>query len=419
MMHFQACSLARPRVLVIGGLDYTIERLPALDIEFTLIQEPGKLTSAQQRMAAHAETIALSDASLVVERARAHHHTTPFHAVLSFTEFGLYPAALIADDLGIPSNCNVTTNLYSRDKLRMRDLLRAAGVEHVHYRRVESVEDIAEFFASQGGHPIVLKPSMGAGSLGVCAISNTGEIASSFEYAMRVDHGALMVEEWIVGDEYSIEALSHSGRHEIIAITEKITTGRPHFIELGHCQPARLDHELRHVVEATVVKLLDLLHHHTGPSHTEVKIRAGVPVIIETQARQGGGKISTLCELTTGVRLIDETVQELLGREPPVRLASHAAAAVAFVIAPPGVVEQVLIPQPLALASWVHELRVEAAPGDEVRQLRSSLDRIGHVITTADGAATARELAFAAVREIRVITAPVSSLQPQAQTPGK
>jgi biotin carboxylase len=391
-------------VLVIGGLDYTIERFPALDVDFVLFQEREKLTTTQQAMAAGVEVMALADHEPLVAKAIAHHLARPFQAVFSFTEFGLHPASLVADALGIPSNCNLVTNLCSRDKLRMRDRLRAAGIDHVPYRQVSTVEEIAEFFAGQAGRPVVLKPSMGAGSLGVCAITSADEIGPAFEHASRAEHGPLMVEAWIDGDEYSVESLSQQGHHEIIAVTEKVTTGRPHFIELGHCQPARLGPELRRRAVALVVSVLDLLEQRTGPCHTEIKIHEETPYLIETQARQGGDKISVLCELTTGARLVDETISMVLGRTRGARAASHAAAAVAFVTSPPGKVRQVSIPEGLAAATWVHDLKVEVKPGDEVRPLRSSLDRLGHVITTADCPATSLVRAFEALRDIRIVT---------------
>ena len=50
---------------------------------------------------------------------------------------------------------------------------------------------------------------------------------------------AVIAEAVLSGDEFSVEAISVDGRHEILAITGKLTTGEPEFVELGHWQPAR------------------------------------------------------------------------------------------------------------------------------------------------------------------------------------
>lgn len=47
------------------------------------------------------------------------------------------------------------------------------------------------------------------------------------------------------GKEYSVESLSYHGRHQVIQITEKITSGPPHCVELGHMQPALLSESLK------------------------------------------------------------------------------------------------------------------------------------------------------------------------------
>ena len=43
-----------------------------------------------------------------------------------------------------------------------------------------------------------------------------------------------IVEEYIEGEEYSIEGISFKGKHKFLAITKKFTTGAPNFIETGH-----------------------------------------------------------------------------------------------------------------------------------------------------------------------------------------
>lgn len=47
-----------------------------------------------------------------------------------------------------------------------------------------------------------------------------------------------IIEEYIEGAEYSVETISYQGTHTLLAITKKYTTGNPHYIEVGHLEPA-------------------------------------------------------------------------------------------------------------------------------------------------------------------------------------
>lgn len=67
-----------------------------------------------------------------------------------------------------------------------------------------------------------------------------------------------------------------------MAVTAKETTGEPHFIETGHQQPECLSFETEIYVREVVEKFLDVITHQEGPSHTEIRIRNGIPYIIES-----------------------------------------------------------------------------------------------------------------------------------------
>jgi hypothetical protein len=67
------------------------------------------------------------------------------------------------------------------------------------------------------------------------------------------------VEEFVDGREFSVEALSHNGKHYILQITDKVTSGAPHFIEMQHHQPAAISQEVANQIRAIVEKELVLL----------------------------------------------------------------------------------------------------------------------------------------------------------------
>lgn len=145
-----------------------------------------------------------------------------------------------------------------------------------------------------------------------------------------------MVEEYVGGQEYSVEYISWQGRHQFLAITEKFTTGAPHYIETGHLEPARLDAATQKKVQQIVEHALDSLGVEYGASHSELKIdNDGKIAIIEIGSRMGGDCIgSHLVQLSTGYDFVDAVIDVALGIEPPLGASEDAVpqnAAIRFV----------------------------------------------------------------------------------------
>ena len=138
-----------------------------------------------------------------------------------------------------------------------------------------------------------------------------------------------LVEEFVTGDEFSVEGLSWHGEHHILAITRKHTTGAPHFIETAHFEPSGLTPEVAERVRNVTCHALDTLGVEVGASHTELKVAADGSIrLIEIGARMGGDCIgSDLVELSSGVDYVRAVVDVALGNEPDLTPAHGPAAA--------------------------------------------------------------------------------------------
>jgi len=89
--------------------------------------------------------------------------------------------------------------------------------------------------------PIVLKPKDATSSQGVFRVENFEEI-KKYESITRTfsRNGELIIEEFLDGPEYSIEAITYHGQTNIIQYTKKFITPFPHTVEMAHLQPADL-----------------------------------------------------------------------------------------------------------------------------------------------------------------------------------
>lgn len=167
--------------------------------------------------------------------------------------------------------------------------------------------------------PVIVKPTDRSGSRGITKLDSPEGMSDALEAAYEQGfEKCALVEEYAEGEEYSIEYCSWEGRHHFLAMTQKQTTGAPHFIETGHFEPADVTPETRANVCEVIPQALDALGVTCGASHSEVKIDdAGTIRIIEIGSRMGGDCIgSDLVRLSTGIDFVRAVVQVSLGTEP-------------------------------------------------------------------------------------------------------
>ena len=203
-----------------------------------------------------------------------------------------------------------------RDKSRLRQLLRRYGIPSPQFSTVGTVH--AAVTASHNiGLPVVAKPPSESGSLGVklcCTESEVKEHVSGLlertcTYRGQPLEGKVVIEEFLEGDEYSIETFEN----HVIGITKKSLGQLPHFVTRGHEFPARLPEDISRSISESVLRALQAVGLTWGPAHTEVKLARGTPKIIEINARVGMAQIPTLVNLAYGIDLCEQTIRTASG----------------------------------------------------------------------------------------------------------
>ena len=162
-------------------------------------------------------------------------------------------------------------------------------------------------------YPCVVKPTEGSAKKGVSFVENAAQLHDAIAYA-SVANTDILIEEYVEGKEISIECLSYQGKHHIVQITDKDCSGAPHFIELGHHQPANIPNEIKSKICRTIPHLLSMLGYTNGPSHIECKYCDNKLYLIEANLRGGGDNISNvLVQLSTGIDYLKGILTIALG----------------------------------------------------------------------------------------------------------
>ena len=368
----------KKHILLIGGRDHTIHKLKKLGIDYTLFQTPSLTTEEQRNSSKRLIVCNYENTDEVLNIAKSIHLFDQFDAVVSFAEYGMYTAAICAKELNLPSN-DIEPVIYTRDKIKMRNLLGEHKLGTVKYKVCEDISDVYQFFHGLNNEPIVIKPFSGGGSSGVSFISNESEIEAAWKWTCDTGVMPVLAEEYIDGNELSVESISLSGKHKIAIITEKQTTGFPNFIETGHQAPARLDEETKRQIEKLVIQFLNLIGQKTGPAHTEIKLSKKGPKIIESQTRIGGDQIWEMTEIITGIDLMSETICHFLSIPISPNKSSAHATAIRFFTYENEEIKSILNLDEIRKLPNVIRVTCTLKAGQKLGPLKSSESRQGYV----------------------------------------
>ncbi|WP_166021943.1 ATP-grasp domain-containing protein [Streptomyces chilikensis] len=297
-------------------------------------------------------------------------------------------------------------------RTRVKDLCRAAlaaaGLPQPAVRLCAGRADALAFLADTAG-PWVVKPRAGMGSTGVRKVTGPADLDPAL--AGLPDGEPFLLEEYVTGDEYSVEGVLLSDGPRFLAVTAKEKLPPPHFVEVGHVVPAALPAGADEEITREAGRALRALGLRTGVFHVELWRTAHGVVLGEVHVRPGGDWLHQLVASSRpGLELFGMLYDDVLGRPvAPVPPATRAAA-VRFLAPPPGRLERITGWDEAAAHPAVLSARLTVSPGDTLRPVRDSGSRAGHL---AVGAATpeaaralARELAASVTFEVTDASGP-------------
>ncbi|MFI7213154.1 acetyl-CoA carboxylase biotin carboxylase subunit family protein [Micromonospora maritima] len=256
---------------------------------------------------------------------------------------------IVADALGLPGP-GIRAARVCRNKYLQRFYLSQWGPRLV----VVPPQGRAGLDVSSMPFPAVLKPSGRRSSSGVRAVHDPGSLPVLLTEYPAAE--TLLVEEYVVGAEYSVEAVVQHGRIVFESATQKRTTedGSDWFVELAHTVPAPpgAEHEALLAANRDIVDRLGVV---AGIVHTELRLgRDGRPVLMEVAARTPVDGIMPLYHLATG-RALEQTIMEVALDEPATHPRPRRYARQVYLPQPSGTLQDVKLRWPGVEPQWIPE----------------------------------------------------------------
>lgn len=396
-------------ILMVGRARDILAKARQFDLRFTQLFKLRRDMVSENLEPYHRLVGMPGDASIDewIAQARLIHSIDPVDAIGAFTETAEKIAARIAEALGLPYHASDVVEC-THDKFLMREKLRAVGLDDTVSRVLPSPDPVEiRRFADEIGYPIVLKPVSARGSLAVSIVRNEQEIDAALRwYRQWAENFPLLLEQFIEGEEWSVEAFSEDGRHRIASITRKFKDPGT-CVEVGHCVPAIFPPEDEAAIHRLVEGTLDALGIRMGPSHTEIITTPRGPRVVETHARLGGDRIVELVRLVSGVDLHVLWVRQVMGEsvidEVPSCDGSRFAAIRYVSPRAYGKIERIDGADTARAHDGVDRVELLQSPGTEVGEVHDSFSRGASVIAVGATAEEAMSRALAAAGEIRFV----------------
>lgn len=334
--------------------------------------------------------MALNDeASAVVQALKLAERFT-IRGVYCLNEYRVPLASRMAETLGLPHTLSYEAALNCRNKKRTRQVLMRHGVSTAHFRLVHTPDE-AETAIAERSLPVVVKPSNDSGSNLVQRCATVADVREAVE---RIQHKVvnavgqpvdpeILVEEYLTGEEYSVEACTVRGTTTVLAITTKQLTPWPLTVEIGHCVPAPLSDEDERAIHRVVSQALAALGVDYAVTHTELKLTSTGPRIVEVNARPAGDPIPILVRAVTGYDLHEVALHVALGgtmEDVPRHEPVAPSAASRHPIAEWDGVLQMADPNVIALLPEVYVMQMTMHAGDYVERTVNNYNQLGQFV---------------------------------------
>lgn len=214
-------------------------------------------------------------------------------AVFCGYESGLELTDQLAEYYHVPGNSPETSE-FRNNKYFMNVPLRENGIPCAAQGMFNRLEDFLRWYEESGYSKVVVKPRFGALAVGVSCCSNRLEIADAFNrYFMKKDffgriNEQYVIQEFLEGPTFWVNTVSCGGRHFTVDILidagDTVEDYRTRYAE-----GMRRDDPRFAVLEAYMFRVLTADGMFHGAAHSEVKLTADGPKLVEINARVTGG----------------------------------------------------------------------------------------------------------------------------------
>ena len=231
--------------------------------------------------------------------------------VASFvSDVGILCAAKIRSHFNI-DGVSIKSAKIHINKQKQKYLCEKNNISIPPYVIIDNLENVKKQISCLS-YPLIIKPVIGSGSRGVNKIADLEQFFKTINEMKTLSIGQkIIVEEFIEGEEFSIETFSNKGHLSILAISKRRVNK---FMTAKEIYSHNLDSNLIGDIYKQIKEIYIFSGNPDGPGHFEIIInKLNHPIVIDIAFRGGGFEIfNFLIKKVSGYDIIKNTINQFI-----------------------------------------------------------------------------------------------------------
>lgn len=301
------------------------------------------------------------------------------------TDVAVPTVAYVAENMGL-EGIGYETSLKFTNKYLMRESLKKIAPELIpgfeFFNDPKQAIEYCQSLKKDIEHHII-KPINSQGSKGVYMLKEHGyEEYVNLAFKESKNRG-ILIEEYIDGFEYSIEAYTQDGKFYNLALTKKYHYVSNDCIDERNTYLGDVSPELEKILFTANQNVVEKLGLPFGITHAEYKVQNGKAYLIEIAARGGGGSISSkIIPYLTDFEPAIALIHRVFKKDYSVSFSDYKKRFVVmkFFNFKPGKVKSINYDKDLVKDLLVFNMDIKS--GDEIKEIKDSRDRPGYFVVS-------------------------------------
>ncbi|MGE7688541.1 ATP-grasp domain-containing protein [Lysinibacillus sp. NPDC097214] len=262
-----------------------------------------------------------------------------------------------------------------------------------------------ESFSNNMAFPLIVKSPKSTGSKDVLLANDSDQLEKHLSHLRSKNpRETIMIEEYIEGPQYLVEALVYKRQANIIGIIEQEITQGKRFIITGYGVLVKAPKEIQAGLEEVLQSIVKAFNIENGALHLELRLTKNGWKLIEINPRISGGAMNTMLHAAFGFNLVEETLKLFLGERPDINPRHRKFVYTKYVIVESkGILEKVIGRNRATNSPGVVDVYVKPRRGTFLTPPLSMGHRYAYVIAEGATLAEAKSKAINAAKEIKFI----------------
>ena len=392
-------------ILILGGGGMQLPAIKAAkEMGWKTIVADGVSNVPGRKYADYFENTDLKDTAGMIKAALKYKTSIGLDGVFTAgTDFS-ETVARVASAANLPG-ISIEASINASNKGEMREAFKAHNIPSPLFITVsnDSPVNCSSLVKSGIEFPLVVKPVDNMGSRGIRRTDNYEQLQTAVKEALKFSRsGSVIIEEYLDGAEFSIDALVYKNEITICGFADRNIFYPPYFIEMGHTIPSLVESKLSEKIISTFKTAVRALGITEGAAKGDIRLNRGKVYIGEIAARLSGGYMSGWTfPYSSGVPLTKEALKIAVGINPG-SLTPHfekTSAERAF-LSIPGIVKNISGTENAKLDKNINDLFLRVNIGDSVKFPENNVEKAGNFIAVNNKRTSAINSAEEACRKI-------------------